>query len=469
MLKPSEFLSAQTRKGEATPRSAKLVMGLHILMRDSTKQWIWLLVYVLILVAPVAVIMLGPRPEPREFWRELSVGLGFTGFTLVGAQFILTSRLKALSHSFSMDELYYYHRWAAFVGFILVLAHPLILLQFNPTVVQLLNPFTAPLRAVFGLIAMLALIVLISTSFLRQQLDIKYEIWRLVHASGAIVIVITAMGHILLVEHYLALPRQQVLWAGLAVVWIGIIVYNWFIKPLRRSRWPYTITEISEEVEDVWRLAIEPEGHEGIDFMPGQFAWLTVNRRPFALRENPFSMASSAEATEYLEFAIQEVGDFTSRIGEFPVGTPVYLDGPHGTFSIDKHQCNGYVFIAGGIGSPPIISMLRTMADRQDQSPAWMFYGNVEEAHIAFRDELIRLEETINLRVVHVLEEASEDWEGETGFIDADILGRHLPQQRDDFIYFLCGPLPMMDAVKAALAEIDVPLENVFVEQYEMV
>jgi predicted ferric reductase len=438
-------------------------------MKASTRRWLWLLLYFSILLAPLIVVLIGPRPGPREFWRELSVALGFFGLALVGVQFIPTTRLRSFSNVFSMDEVYYYHLRASLVGFILIIAHPLILFLFNPESVRLLNPLTAPARAVYGLVSLLALIGLIVTSIYRKELNLKYEIWRLLHTIFAVIMVLMAMLHILGVDYYLSMPWQRVLWIGLTALWIGLIVNTRLIRPLRLSRRPYRLAEIRPETKGTWTLIVQPDGHQGIRFMPGQFAWVTFKRPAFAVRQHPFSMASSAESPDQMEFTIAEAGDFTSRISEIPVGAVVYVDGPHGTFSIDRYDGPGYVFIAGGIGSPPIMSMLRTMADRQNPKPAWMFYGNPTLESITYYEELESLKQRLDMRVIHVLEDPPENWDGETGFIDAQVLDRNLPENRDELVYFICGPVPMVTAVLQALEEIDVPLENVHTEQYDMV
>lgn len=438
-------------------------------MSVSARQWLWILLYVFILFSPLIVILIGPRPEARELWREASVVLGFLGLALVGLQFIPTARLQTFSHVFPMDRVYVYHRWASIAGVALVLPHPLLLFIFDPSTLALLNPFTAPARAVFGVISLAALIVLVITSIYRQWLNLRYEHWRILHTVFAVVVLLAAMFHIFGVDYYLAMPWQRALWIVLTVLWLGLIVHTRVIKPIRQSRRPYKIADIRAEVEGVWTVVIRPHNHAGVKFMPGQFAWLTFRRTPFAIREHPFSMASSAEKSDYLEFAIAEAGDFTSTIDDIPDDSVVYIDGPHGTFSIDIHDAPGYVFIAGGIGSPPMMSMLRTMADRQNTTPVWMFYGNLSEESIAYRDELARLENLLNLTTIHVLEEPPDGWTGETGFITADILDRHLPDNRNALLYFICGPLPMIDAMLGALKELDIPQGQILTEQYEMV
>ena len=125
--------------------------------------------------------------------------------------------------------------------------------------------------------------------------------------------------------------------------------------------------------------------------------------------------------------------------------------------------------IAGGVGIAGLISMLRTMADRHDVRPVLLFYGNREWDDVAFRDELEQLRERLDLTLVHVLERPPAEWEGETGYLTADILVRHLPSGYRRFQFFICGPDPMMDAAEAALIELGVPPERVHTERFDMV
>jgi predicted ferric reductase len=213
---------------------------------------------------------------------------------------------------------------------------------------------------------------------------------------------------------------------------------------------------------------IEPVGHSGLSFLPGQVAWLTIRTSPFSIREHPFSFSCSAEHPEQLAFAIRELGDMTATIKDLAPGEPVYVDGPYGTFDIDQHQASGYVFLAGGIGSAPIMSMLCSMADRGDERPLYLFYGNRTLEDVTFYEQLEGLEDALNLNLVYVLEKPPEGWTGETGYMNAEMLARHLPEEREGWVCFVCGPLPMIDAVEHALAEIGFKPSQIYSEQYEM-
>ena len=75
----------------------------------------------------------------------------------------------------------------------------------------------------------------------------------------------------------------------------------------------------------------------------------------------------------------------------------------------------------------------------------------------------------LDLTLVHVLEHPPDGWTGESGYIDAGVLSRHLPPGFKRFQYFICGPDPMMDAAETALIELDVPPERVHTERFDMV
>jgi subtilisin family serine protease len=79
-------------------------------------------------------------------------------------------------------------------------------------------------------------------------------------------------------------------------------------------RW--RVAEVRAERGDTHTLALEPVGHDGFRFEPGQFAWIKLAGSPFTLEEHPFSFASSANARDRIEFGIKALGDFSAAIGQ---------------------------------------------------------------------------------------------------------------------------------------------------------
>jgi predicted ferric reductase len=303
----------------------------------------------------------------------------------------------------------------------------------------------------------------------RVKLKIRYETWHLTHILLAIIAVTAGLLHMVGWGFYLADTRKRALWIGLTMFWFGLLLYVRIAKPLFMLRRPYRISEVRKERGDTSTLVMHPDGHPGFRFTPGQFAWLTVWGSPFKITGHPFSFSSSAAVTDgHVEMTIRNLGDFTGEIHKVPVGKRVYLDGPYGAFTIGN-PADMHVLIAGGIGITPMMSMIRTLADRRDTRPVILFYGNEDWESITFREELEALKARLDLTVVHVLTNPSNGWMGERGFITAEVFKRHLPPPYADHQYFICGPNVMMDAIEKALGEMHVPLSKYHSERYSFV
>jgi predicted ferric reductase len=242
------------------------------------------------------------------------------------------------------------------------------------------------------------------------------------------------------------------------------------LRPWALLAKPYRVVAIQPERGNSWTLDVEPDGHPGLRFAPGQFAWLTLRGSPYSFNEHPFSFAGSAMQPQRLKFTIKELGDFTSTIGTIKPGERAYVDGPYGVFSIDRQRrAPGYAFIAAGVGIAPIVSMLRTLAERGEKRPLYLFYANRDWDGVILREEIDALRERLNLTLVHILEHPPQDWTGARGLIDRSLLEQTLPREFREFVYFICGPVPMSEAVQRALHAMGVARRRVKFEIFDMV
>ena len=389
---------------------------------------------------------------------------------MMGLQFGLTARFRYVTDPWGEDVIYHFHRQISLIAVGLVVAHPLILFVVRPELLALLNSITAPWRARFAALSTYSLIALVVTALWRAQLNIRYETWHLSHIVLAVVAVAAGLLHMVGWSFYLTDPWKQALWIGLTIFWIGLLVYVRIVKPLFMLRRPYRVSAVREERGDTWTLVMRPDGHPGFRFSPGQFGWLTVWGSPFTITGHPFSFSSSAAVADgRVEMTIRNLGDFTSAVHKVPVGRRVYLDGPYGAFTIDRNPADMHVLIAGGVGITPMVSIIRTLADRGDTRPVILLYGSKDWESITFREELEALKARLDLTVVHVLVDPPTDWTGEQGFINAEVFKRHLPPPYAAHEYFICGPDVMMDAIEKALSELDVPLSKYHSERYSFV
>ncbi|MEA5595895.1 ferric reductase-like transmembrane domain-containing protein [Rivularia sp. UHCC 0363] len=432
----------------------------------------WIGAYIIIILLPLLVLILYP-PTPsdvRSVWLEFSAALGFIGLAMMAMQFALTARINRVEASYGVDLILQFHRYTSIVAFFFILIHPIIVFIDNPETLQLLNFIEAPWRARAAVIATLALIAIIATSIWRKQLNIPYEPWRIAHGILAVIIIGFALGHVLGVGNYLGLFWKAVIWTGIALAALWLLVYVRLVKPYFMQKKTYLVEAAIPQRGNVWNLVLRPRGHAGINFQPGQFAWLTLEISPFRMREHPFSFASSAEDRDRVEFGIKALGDFTKTIKDVKPGTKAYLDGPYGVFTTDRYENTaGFVFIAGGIGITPIMSILFTLAQRKDERPLLLIYGNKTWEDITYREEIEALKDKLDLTVIHVLRKPPEDWSGESGYVDREILERYIPKRPATRNYFICAVPKMMDQVEKALHELEVPVTHIHMEHYNLV
>jgi len=439
-------------------------------LRYAARGTVWLIVYLVFVLAPMFALLAGSLPPERDFWTEFSVAIGYAGLAMMGLQFGLTARFRQVTEPWGEDVIYHFHRQVSLIAVALVLAHPIILFVVRPELLALLNFVEAPWRARFAALSTYSLIALVVMALWRAKWNIRYETWHFWHIALALVAVAAGLSHMVGWSFYLADPWKRALWIALTIFWIGLLLHVRIVKPLFMLRRPYRVAEVRRERGDSWTLAMQPAGHAGFRFSPGQFAWLTVWGSPFKITGHPFSFSSSAAVTDgRVEMTIRNLGDFTSAIGNVPVGKRVYLDGPYGAFTIDRNPADMHVLIAGGVGITPMMSMIRTLADRGDKRPIVLLYGSRDVESITFREELEALKERLDLTIVHVLKDPPAGWTGEKGFITAEVLERHLPEPYADHEYFICGPDVMMDAIEKALGKLKVPLSKYHSERYSFV
>ncbi len=355
-------------------------------------------------------------------------------------------------------------------GTALVLLHPILLIVLvDPSYIVRVIPWTAPWAGRFGTLAILCLLVVIVTSAFRTRLRISYEWWQAIHLILSAVAIIAAVVHVELIAYYIDQPWKRALWIAMSAGLIGTFVWVRLVRPAIRMRRPWAVESVVHHPGGITAITFRPVGHAGFTFAPGQFGWLSMNRSPFALTQHPFSFSSNGDDSFTVQMGIKALGDFTRTIPGIAPGTRAYIDGPYGSFTPDHHEGTGFVFIAGGVGISPMMSMMRTLAARGDRRPCHLFYGVNTLDEVAFGDEIDRLTTELDLTVTYVVVHPEPDWTGETGFIDADILERRLPVAPRSLQYFVCGPSALQNAMQDALRALHVPAEHVHTEYFDFV
>ncbi|WP_111641825.1 ferredoxin reductase family protein [Marinimicrobium alkaliphilum] len=429
----------------------------------------WLGVYFFLTLLPMGLALIFDRPPARALGIEIGALLGMLGLGVLAMQLVISGRHPWFARGVGQDNLLQFHRQMGLFAWLLVLAHPITLLIAEPDFLEFLHPGDELLRAISLSALLVATTLLIVTSLWRINMKLQYEWWRALHGLLALFVVSTGLGHALMVSHYTAGWPVKIALAVAVGAALLLLIDSRVLRPWRLKGRPWTVAKAEQIDGDATRLVLDADNHKGTPFAPGQYAWITLGDTPFSLQQHPFSIHSDAHNPARLEFTAKHAGDFTRSLSDVKTGTRAWVEGPYGVFTLDPSSDQDAVLVAGGVGIAPIISMLRSCAAEKSRKKLLLLYANSDRASVLFWDELETLSEQLNLRVVHVLEDPPEDWTGEEGLIDGELMDKYQDSSSYNPDYFVCGPPPLMNSVESALRDRRVPLHRINSERFNLV
>lgn len=219
-------------------------------------------------------------------------------------------------------------------------------------------------------------------------------------------------------------------------------------------------------------LTIAPKRkRDALVFYPGQYAAIGFKRygRPSPMR--CFSIVSSPNQPDAVQFAMRIQGDFTTSVSRLNKGDTVFLHGPFGDFTIDERYDKNIILLAGGIGVTPFISMARYAADTNLQIPMTLLYSCSYPNDIPFMDELVELEERnprfqVAFFITKGQVERVPNARHLQGRIDHERLRQLTGGQYDKFTYFICGPKQFTKSLSDTLQKSNVASERIITEEF---
>jgi len=218
-------------------------------------------------------------------------------------------------------------------------------------------------------------------------------------------------------------------------------------------------------------LQRDPKDRKVIGYIPGQYAAIayTHDGRPSYAR--CFSITSSPTDPGVLQFSIRVQGRFTRALSQIEAGNPIVVRGAYGGFVLDPSKHAEVIFIAGGIGIAPFMSMLRHMSATNYSHKVSLLYSVHEQTDIAFVDELRTLERAMpNLHIVYAVSKGDTDTlagqEVMQGRLDATTLNTAIDGRPDEKTIFICGPPAFMKSMVDLSRRLSVPSSSIITEAF---
>ncbi len=218
---------------------------------------------------------------------------------------------------------------------------------------------------------------------------------------------------------------------------IASYTYHKWLRNYFSKQYSYIVSEIRTE-EDIVLLTLKPTTRS-LKFTQGQYVFLTVNAPGLTGEEHPFSMTSNPKSST-VEFGIKQVGDWTKKLRQIKKGTSVTLKGPYGEFG-EKMPSSKYqsLWIAGGIGVTPFISMLSNLPNTPGNEILFL-YLTKSKIDGVFDKRIQEIIQERNLTVSYIHHPSSD-----LGRYKWELLKEYLSKKRT--VIHVCGPEGMMDEV----------------------
>jgi NAD(P)H-flavin reductase len=218
------------------------------------------------------------------------------------------------------------------------------------------------------------------------------------------------------------------------------------------------IARVEQETPDTRTYFLSADGIGwSRDYRPGQFVELSV----FGAGEAPFCLSQSPTRSEFIEVTIRRAGTVTNRLDTYRAGDVVGLRGPFGNwFPFERARGKDLVFVGGGIGLPPLRSLINYVLDhRADYGRVSVFYGARTPADRVYKAELAGWSQSADLALVETVDRADETWTGHVGVVTTLLKGAKV--DAGSTIAFTCGPPVMLKFVMAELLGLGLPPTNI--------
>ncbi len=444
---------------------------------NQPKKFLWMLAYFLSPVILFYFAVDNPAPNrPLTPDYILSTFAGTFAYTWFCYQFILSAHPKFIVKHFGMDKTYRFHGIMALVALTLSLIHFLIRRTYSfPTPAWGLYALI-----LFALVSGLGLIFLLNSPlrkikwiesfrrFAEEKIGYKRQ-YSVVAHNVSLLAATFLLVHVLNSSAGIYSLYARFFMIAFYLVGVSFWVYYQVVRRFQLREKVFRVIENRIENNSIRSLHLKPVQGNIFSYQPGQFTFISIQNGQVSKHPHPYTIASSPSNPDEIEFVIKDTSEYTNQLQNVLAGDEVYVDKPFGIFSLQNHpEEQALVFIAGGIGITPFLSMLRWLKDNQPQRRVILLWGCRYKDDLIKQDEFSEFEQAMPNFEWRLVLSDDPTFDGETGFFDTEKLARLAVSKVDlrTTGFYVCAPPAMMDIVGQSLQELGVAKRQTHYEKF---
>jgi sulfhydrogenase subunit gamma (sulfur reductase) len=229
---------------------------------------------------------------------------------------------------------------------------------------------------------------------------------------------------------------------------------------------PARIVRIIDETPTIktFRLKfVRASDRRKFDFLPGQFGLFSL----MGIGEATFSMCSPPRDEE-VEISVRNVGNITNAMFALKKGDIIGVRGPYGNgFPVEEIKEKDVIIIAGGIGFPPLASVLEYLLfRRKDYGKIWVIYGVENMDDIVYRYKAPRWRKFRDLEIIPIVEKRCREWHGRVGLVTDPL--KKLKINPANTVGLSCGPPIMLKFVARKFQGLGLGASDIYLSMERM-
>ena len=397
--------------------------------------------------------------EPATVLKSLANLAAITGTAMFAFSLVIGARIRVVERIIgSFDQMYRIHRQLGYIVPITLVGHALLVASSKAMTsweagLILFTPVAG--WAVFlGVVALVGLILVLLLPLL---LSMKHETFLLVHRFVGVTYVLGGL-HVILVPATWTLPSLLIVYMiGLMAVGGVAFIYRSVLGRFIVRRYRYEVEEVNRLSPSVVELVLMPK-ESAMKYQPGQFVFATIEDDLLPRQAHPFSVTSAPPDLK-LRLVVKALGDYTTRLLDLQPGGGALVEGPYGRFSYANVGNQRQLWIAGGIGVTPFLSMARSPID--DNYEIDLYYCTEDAEDAVFTQELLEISDRNPRFRIIFIRRAS------LGFITADDM-RGVSGELTEQDIFICGPPLMIRNLRQQFTALGVRRSQIHSEDFSV-
>ena len=448
-------------------------------MREAPKNAIIVTATVLY---PLVSVVLFFRGNWYSFFHSYSLGMffGLVSYCYFAVALVLGSRVKALDRAFGQDRILVMHGIIAGLALGCAVPHAVLKKIYFPE--ETFQSMTGSIGlALFLFVILMTVLLMLETPLdripplsrlarvLKKTTRADYTLLKLLHNLAAPAFALIVL-HVLLASPVQETAGKTAFAGVTGLVAVALYVRHKLFRPVVSALNAHAVASVRRLADGIVEIGLEPRGGRKTRHEAGQFAYFRFLDRTCGFGEHPFTI-SSAPSARGLTVTVKALGDYTAKLGSLREGATCLVDGPYGLFHPARDD-RELLFVAGGIGITPFLSILRDFAEKSRQGTVTLLWSVRRRGEAFALEELRSIAARLNGFRFRVLVTGEPSFAADTpdGRIDARLLGEELGRFSSPrgVKGFVCGPDAFRRSVQTLLLEAGIPERSVFYEAFSL-